>query len=1111
MAASLGPGKSNNAATQPATGTTSEFRANREASSAAKAAPDLYSASPDRPRALLPEADREIAEAVAPISGCLLLEWLATHFSCRLFADTGRTLCLLPQQLLEVHPSPVVALLERQQEHFSRGKAPAQVTLAQNEQQQQQHPQVSPSARSLQCSSAHDMAHKDAISTSSGSYIPEIHTCCGEGTMPPHRGNSSSGGVDVRRLCQRMRGVRGAAWVCAAKEMEEKLRDTLGPCTLDAFACPFAFAISETGTCNIFPLPQEPDQQQSMKNSSFQVCPPVGFLQLCQQGGDQGSLSELQTLLKEALLDPAWRCRPCRPDGLSEAAFRELFFYLWGPADACMAADVAACHIVQWRLSFNFCSSCPTGRFRVYEHILDFATSNSSGDSTSTSNNSANTHISSASQNSAEGEKTLSATSAACRCCCLRCCCIQMPQSVLEAVARDDLRLAPQCKNGISSNSRGKRGLPDRLLQFTEDWRNSEPSSDGESWLSELPSSPSSSADSPRMSPRADAADAEALEGIHGLPAAAEALPVPGLRTEGEKKSSDTQQKGGKACDERRGGGLSDDAVNNAVAALQQCLSVCIPMAGSRVTPLLNNSTLDDAGWIVAGAHNVNASQITAQAASVRSFLAFACTESWEVLLLLHASAAASRALSDPLQGCADVCSVLGVSLANGNVVRRLSARPEGVYEQLMRKEESSQKEELDFLLSPLEKSHAYIKIPHCLTLVEAYELQKGREFRVFAAGRLPVGISQLWLAECVPELVNSASLRRRTRRAVWQFFLRTLSRQPLPPLFVADVYIHRNADGTESCRLLRLNPWGFQTDPLLFTFDELRTSVLRRCCTSIQLCNSCTSLLSSREVASPGAPPPGRCNCWELCELRYIRGTDEEIYDSQRSLAMPQDFLDIARGGGNSNVEEILLDLKAAHLDVIKKHNRRKQRAFTHCQATAGRGFNEPGRGLSHAYLNQGGIFSKARKAGRLVYDACRNLLLASKSELRDGAARARDCLQTVAQQGYHSVSFKTAAPSRIPRYTRNGFSAAKLHYRLYFEASIPRMHKSRDTTHLKGTANGKSVQTLRSKPIYETNENNGELRTLPVMHQRRGHAPISPVHWAGDTPQHQVTSAAI
>ncbi|OEH80115.1 hypothetical protein cyc_03178 [Cyclospora cayetanensis] len=846
MAASLGPGKSNNAATQPATGTTSEFRANREASSAAKAAPDLYSASPDRPRALLPEADREIAEAVAPISGCLLLEWLATHFSCRLFADTGRTLCLLPQQLLEVHPSPVVALLERQQEHFSRGKAPAQVTLAQNEQQQQQHPQVSPSARSLQCSSAHDMAHKDAISTSSGSYIPEIHTCCGEGTMPPHRGNSSSGGVDVRRLCQRMRGVRGAAWVCAAKEMEEKLRDTLGPCTLDAFACPFAFAISETGTCNIFPLPQEPDQQQSMKNSSFQVCPPVGFLQLCQQGGDQGSLSELQTLLKEALLDPAWRCRPCRPDGLSEAAFRELFFYLWGPADACMAADVAACHIVQWRLSFNFCSSCPTGRFR--------------------------------------------------------------------------------CKNGISSNSRGKRGLPDRLLQFTEDWRNSEPSSDGESWLSELPSSPSSSADSPRMSPRADAADAEALEGIHGLPAAAEALPVPGLRTEGEKKSSDTQQKGGKACDERRGGGLSDDAVNNAVAALQQCLSVCIPMAGSRVTPLLNNSTLDDAGWIVAGAHNVNASQITAQAASVRSFLAFACTESWEVLLLLHASAAASRALSDPLQGCADVCSVLGVSLANGNVVRRLSARPEGVYEQLMRKEESSQKEELDFLLSPLEKSHAYIKIPHCLTLVEAYELQKGREFRVFAAGRLPVGISQLWLAECVPELVNSASLRRRTRRAVWQFFLRTLSRQPLPPLFVADVYIHRNADGTESCRLLRLNPWGFQTDPLLFTFDELRTSVLRRCCTSIQLCNSCTSLLSSREVASPGAPPPGRCNCWELCELRYIRGTDEEIYDSQRSLAMPQDFLDIARGGGNSNVEEILLDLKAAHLDVIKKHNRRKQ-----------------------------------------------------------------------------------------------------------------------------------------------------------------------------------------
>lgn len=62
-------------------------------------------------------------------------------------------------------------------------------------------------------------------------------------------------------------------------------------------------------------------------------------------------------------------------------------------------------------------------------------------------------------------------------------------------------------------------------------------------------------------------------------------------------------------------------------------------------------------------------------------------------------------------------------------------------------------------------------------------------------------GICQLWLAECVPELVKSSSLRRKTKHAVWHFLLEVLSRQAVPPLFVADVYIHRKADGTYSCR----------------------------------------------------------------------------------------------------------------------------------------------------------------------------------------------------------------------------------------------------------------------------------------------------------------------
>lgn len=62
-------------------------------------------------------------------------------------------------------------------------------------------------------------------------------------------------------------------------------------------------------------------------------------------------------------------------------------------------------------------------------------------------------------------------------------------------------------------------------------------------------------------------------------------------------------------------------------------------------------------------------------------------------------------------------------------------------------------------------------------------------------------GLSQLWLSECIPELINSSSLKSRTKRAVWHFVRQVLSRKPLPPLVVCDVYVHRSEDDTDSCK----------------------------------------------------------------------------------------------------------------------------------------------------------------------------------------------------------------------------------------------------------------------------------------------------------------------
>lgn len=271
--------------------------------------------------------------------------------------------------------------------------------------------------------------------------------------------------------------------------------------------------------------------------------------------------------------------------------------------------------------------------------------------------------------------------------------------------------------------------------EFLQHHGDSEPSSDGDSWLSELPSSPSTPPDSPRLCPGTDAI----TERFQRPSVSADEEPRADKNSKREhlEDGNNIQLKDCSGVNPFPKAGLSSADANAAVASLQQCIAACIPKVGGRVTPLLNNSTLDDAGWIVSGARNVSEAQVTSQAASARSFLAFACTEPWEVLLLLHASAATARALSHTLQSCADVCSDPATTPSKGMVIRHLAAR-RGVYERLAAQQANLQHHAQE-AMAPSD-GKLYVSVPHYLTLVEATQLQKGREFRVFAAGGLPVG-----------------------------------------------------------------------------------------------------------------------------------------------------------------------------------------------------------------------------------------------------------------------------------------------------------------------------------------------------------------------------------
>lgn len=101
--------------------------------------------------------------------------------------------------------------------------------------------------------------------------------------------------------------------------------------------CAVAFAVDPHGICDIFPLPfqqhhQEKEQQQHPQTTEAgEEAPPYGHMRLLMERGPPGALLTIQQHLEGVLAGPSC-CGTSASEGCSEAAVRELFFYLWGPA-----------------------------------------------------------------------------------------------------------------------------------------------------------------------------------------------------------------------------------------------------------------------------------------------------------------------------------------------------------------------------------------------------------------------------------------------------------------------------------------------------------------------------------------------------------------------------------------------------------------------------------------------------------------------------------------------------------------------------------------------------------------------------------------------------------
>ncbi|KEP60556.1 UNVERIFIED_CONTAM: hypothetical protein HHA_230580 [Hammondia hammondi] len=237
------------------------------------------------------------------------------------------------------------------------------------------------------------------------------------------------------------------------------------------------------------------------------------------------------------------------------------------------------------------------------------------------------------------------------------------------------------------------------------------------------------------------------------------------------------------------------------------------------------------------------------------------------------------------------------------------------------------------------------------LSLVETKRLEEGMEFRCFVNGGQLLGISQRYLQDYFPFLVNKPQLQVQVKRAIAAFVARAVlgaeansgknpvQKQPFLRRFVVDVYVQRKQkreakSGSEElpgrfkCWLLNVLPWGRKTESLLFSWEELRilayTSRVAGTFLEAESDISNTCAVAEFQTSSGG----GSGNI----ELRIIEDPDEaDASLRDGTLQLPKELQDIARVAGARGIErgapsldDLLYDLQAAHADALrsqKKH----------------------------------------------------------------------------------------------------------------------------------------------------------------------------------------------
>nr|PIM03339.1 hypothetical protein TGCOUG_230580 [Toxoplasma gondii COUG] len=237
------------------------------------------------------------------------------------------------------------------------------------------------------------------------------------------------------------------------------------------------------------------------------------------------------------------------------------------------------------------------------------------------------------------------------------------------------------------------------------------------------------------------------------------------------------------------------------------------------------------------------------------------------------------------------------------------------------------------------------------LSLVETKRLEEGMEFRCFINGGQLLGISQRYLQDYFPFLVNKPQLQVQVKRSIAAFVARAVlgaeansgknpvQKKPFLRRFVVDVYVQRKQKreaksaseelpGRFKCWLLNVLPWGQKTESLLFSWEELRILAYtsRVSGTFLEAQSDISNICAEAELQTFSGGGSGNL------ELRIIEDPDEaDASLRDGTLQLPKELQDIARVAGARGIErgapsldDLLYDLQAAHADALrsqKKH----------------------------------------------------------------------------------------------------------------------------------------------------------------------------------------------